>query len=75
MKGTMILEIVVDTGQENGLHEPKVLNKIWETQKFLDAYHVKISELLAALKLWGCLELLSVYDYEHKKIYESYLEY
>jgi len=44
-----------------------------ETLKFLGAYHESISELLAVLKMWGGLDLLRVYDYDHKKVYESYL--
>ena len=45
-----------------------------ETLKFLDAYHVNISELLAALKIRGCLELLRAYDPDNKKVYEFYLK-
>jgi len=45
-----------------------------ETLKFLEAYHINIAELLAALKLWKALELLKHYDYDHNKVYESYLK-
>jgi len=45
-----------------------------ETLKFLDAYHVNIAELLAALKIWGGLEQLRIYDRDNKKVYESYLK-
>ena len=34
----------------------------------------KIAELLAALKLKEALELLILYDHDHKKVYESYLK-
>ena len=45
-----------------------------ETLKFLEAYHINISELLVGLKMWGGLELLRGYDYDNKKVYESYLK-
>ena len=45
-----------------------------ETLKFLDIYHVNIAELLAALKMKESLELLRVYDHDHKIVYESYLK-
>ncbi len=51
----------------------KKLGSNKEVLKFLDAYHVKISELLAVLEIWGGLELLRAYDHDNKKVYESYL--
>ncbi|MDP6853295.1 MAG: DUF4835 family protein [Candidatus Marinimicrobia bacterium] len=45
-----------------------------ETLLFLKAYHVEIAELLAALKIEGCLELLALYDHDHKKVYESFFK-
>ena len=44
-----------------------------ETLKFLDAYHLDIANLLAALKIREGLELLRRYDHDHKKVYESHL--
>jgi predicted RND superfamily exporter protein len=34
MKGLMPLEIVIDSGRENGLHEPEVMNRIDRIQRF-----------------------------------------
>ncbi len=45
-----------------------------ETLLFLKAYHIEIAELIAALKIRGCLELLALYDHDHKKVYESFLK-
>ena len=44
-----------------------------ETLHFLKAYHKNIAELLAALKMIDALNLLILYDHDHKKVYESYL--
>jgi len=52
----------------------KKLGSNRETLYFLKAYHEKISELLAALKLKDALELLILYDHDHKEVYESYLK-
>ena len=52
----------------------KKLGSNKETLKFLNAYHISISELLVALKIWECLELLRVYDHDNKQAYESYLK-
>lgn len=52
----------------------KKLGSNKETLKFLHAYHVNIAELLAALKIRKGLELLRVYDHEHKEVYESHLK-
>ena len=45
-----------------------------ETLHFLKAYHENIAELLFALKMRDALNLLLLYDYDHKEIYESYLK-
>ena len=45
-----------------------------ETLHFLKAYHENIAELLGALKLRNALELLIIYDHNHKEVYESYLK-
>ena len=44
-----------------------------ETLHFLKAYHENIAELLFALKMREALNLLILYDHDHKKVYESYL--
>ena len=44
-----------------------------ETLKFLDAYHERVSELMAALNMERGLKFLMSYDHDHKKVYESYL--
>ena len=45
-----------------------------ETLHFLDSYHENIAELLSALKMIDALNLLILYDHEHKELYESYLK-
>ena len=52
----------------------KKLGSNRETLHFLKAYHVKIAELLAVLNLTNALELLILYDHDHKNVYESYLK-
>ena len=64
----------MNTFYENLKEIDEKLGSNKETLKFLDAYHVNIAELLAALKIWGGLKLLRLYDYEHIKIYDSYLK-
>ncbi len=34
LNGTMFLEVVVDTGQENGLHDPELLRRLDEMRRF-----------------------------------------
>jgi predicted RND superfamily exporter protein len=36
LKGSLTLEIVLDTGRENGIHEPWVLNRIEEVQREIE---------------------------------------
>ena len=45
-----------------------------ETLHFLKAYHKNIAELFAALKMIEALNLLILYDHDHKSVYESYLK-
>ena len=45
-----------------------------ETLKFLDAYHVNIADLMAALNMREGLKLLILYDHDHKKVYTPYLK-
>ena len=52
----------------------KKLGSNKETLHFLKAYHESIAELMAALQLRDGLELLIIYDHDHKKVYESYLK-
>ena len=69
-----IIKTSMNTFYENLKEIDEKLGSNKETLKFLDAYHVNIAELLAALKIWGGLKLLRLYDYEHIKIYDSYLK-
>ena len=46
-----------------------------ETLHFLKAYHKNIAELLAALKMIEALNLLILYDHDHKKVYASFLKH
>ena len=73
------VDINIVTSHMNTFYEDlKTLdNKIGsnkETLRFLKAYHEKIAELLAALKLIEALELLILYDHDHKEVYESHLK-
>ena len=52
----------------------KKLGSDKETLHFLKAYHENIAELLAALKMIEVLNLLILYDHDHKDVYESYLK-
>ena len=45
-----------------------------ETLHFLKSYHENIAELLSALKMIDTLNLLILYDHDHKEVYESYLK-
>ena len=37
LKGSITLEVIVDTGKENGLYEPETLNKIQEATEYLNS--------------------------------------
>ena len=52
----------------------KKLGSNKETLHFLKAYHEKIAELFTALNLRKALELLILYDHDHKEVYESHLK-
>ena len=39
MNGSMNIEIIVDTGKENGLYDPEVLSKIEKFEEYLNAYN------------------------------------
>ncbi len=45
-----------------------------ETLQFFKAYNEKIAELLSALQMDDALNLLMIYDNDHKDIYKSYLK-
>ena len=70
-----IIKSSMETFYEDLKAIDKKLGSNKETLKFLDAYHINIAELLSALKIKGSLELLRLYDHDHKKVYESYLKY
>ena len=40
LRGTMSLEVVIDTGRENGLHEPDVLNRIEAASRHAETIEV-----------------------------------
>ena len=69
-----IVKTYMDTFYEDFQTLDKKLGSNKETLHFLKAYNENISELLAALKLRGALELLIIYDHDHKEVYESYLK-
>jgi hypothetical protein len=64
----------MNTFHENLLTLDKKLGSNKETLHFLKAYHESIAELLLLLNLKDALELLIMYDHDHKKVYESYLK-
>ena len=64
----------MNTFHENLLTLDKKLGSNTETMHFLKAYHESIAELLSLLNLKDALELLIMYDHDHKKVYESYLK-
>ena len=64
----------MNTFHENLLTLDKKLGSNKETLHFLKAYHESIAELLSLLNLKDALELLIMYDHNHKKVYESYLK-
>tara|TARA_B110000116_G_scaffold191503_1_gene166518 strand:+ start:44 stop:922 length:879 start_codon:yes stop_codon:yes gene_type:complete len=64
----------MNTFHENLLTLDKKLGSNKETLHFLKAYHESIAELLSLLNLKDALELLIMYDHDHKKVYESYLK-
>jgi len=37
LRGSITLEVIIDTGKENGLYEPNVLNKIEKSSAYLDS--------------------------------------
>lgn len=41
LRGSITLEIIVDTGKENGLYEPVVLNKIESASRYLNSIQTK----------------------------------
>ena len=53
----------------------KKLGSDKETLHFLKAYHERIAELLTALKMTDAMNLLILYDHDHKEVYESYLKH
>ena len=74
------IDIIIVTSHMNTFYEDlqtldKKLGSDKETLHFLKAYHEKIAELLAALKMIEALNLLILYDHDHKKVYESYLSH
>jgi hypothetical protein len=64
----------MNTFHEDLLTLDKKLGSNKETLHFLKAYHESIAELLSLLNLKDALELLIMYDHDHKKVYESYLK-
>ena len=64
----------MNTFHENLLTLDKKLGSNKETLHFLKAYHESIAELLSLLNLKDALELLIMYDHDHKKVYEFYLK-
>ncbi len=39
MKGATVLEVIVDTGKENGLYEPEVLSRLEDMKTYCQNYH------------------------------------
>ncbi|RLC29774.1 MAG: hypothetical protein DRH32_06815 [Deltaproteobacteria bacterium] len=54
-KGSVSLEIILDTGRENGLYEPELLKQIEETSAYLET--LKVGEIFAG-KAWSLTTIL-----------------
>ncbi len=54
--GYMPLEVVVDTGRENGLHEPEVMNRLERIQRFARQLHVNGIDVGQAISLVDILK-------------------
>ena len=68
-----IVKTAMNTFYEDLQTLDKKMGSDKETLHFLKVYHKNIAELLAALKMIEALNLLILYDHDHKKVYESYL--
>ena len=69
-----IVKTTMNTFYEDLQTLDKKMGSDKETLHFLKAYHKNIAELLVALKMIEALNLLILYDHDHKKVYESYLK-
>ena len=54
-KGSVSLEIILDTGRENGLYDPELLKQIEETSAYLET--LKVGEIFAG-KAWSLTTIL-----------------
>ncbi|MCH8844466.1 MAG: MMPL family transporter [SAR324 cluster bacterium] len=71
MKGSAPLEVVIDTGIENGLYEPEVMNEIAELTHFAEAYTNE-----AGVHFVGkAISLVDVLKETHKALNENRTEY
>ncbi|VEN73128.1 RND transporter [Candidatus Desulfarcum epimagneticum] len=55
LKGTTNLEVILDTGRENGLHDPDFLNRLEESAKKFDSWR---SDKVSAGKAWSITTVL-----------------
>ena len=55
LKGSVALEIILDTGRENGLYDPDLLNRIEETIAYLEA--LKVGNIFVG-KAWSLTTIL-----------------
>jgi len=55
LRGTVSLEVVIDTHKENGLHEPEVLNRLEKAEKYVEA--LDFGEVFAG-KAWSLTTIL-----------------
>jgi len=55
LRGSISLEIIVDTEKENGLYEPDILNRLEESVKYLET--LKVGEIFAG-KAWSLTTIL-----------------
>ena len=68
-----IVNTAVNTFYEEMLTLDRKLGSNKETLHFLRAYHQSVAELMTMFDLKDALELLLIYDYDNKEVYESYL--
>ncbi len=55
LKGSIVLEIIIDTGKENGLYEPEFLQKLEKTAKYMEK--LEIGKIFSG-KAWSLTTIL-----------------
>jgi len=69
LRGTVSLEVIVDTGKENGLHEPEVLNRLEKAEKYIES--LDFGEVFAG-KAWSLTTILKEIN---QALHENHSDY